>query len=203
MRVAAAGQAEAGSGLRRTVGVCGEGGFGREGDDRGPVGAESSGAAAAARDAARGGACETGWISLCQAQRGTSGAQGLGVAGSGDGMGAASAAAPAVCGARRCLRCVPRCRLRLACRPRRPLLRRRSGRGSARACPGTTPRSSASPGSARADVEAARGCSAPLPPPELGTGAGAGAGWFVTGTEADVCLSPGPQQHFPSQLAVG
>lgn len=102
MRVAAVGQAEAGSGLRQMVGVCGEGGVGCEGDESGPVGVESWGVAVvavAAGDAVKDDACEMGWITLYQAQRGTSGVQRLSVAVSGGGMGAASAAAPAVYGA--------------------------------------------------------------------------------------------------------
>lgn len=144
MRVAAVGQAETGSGLRQMVGVCGEGGVGCEGDESGPVGVESWGAAvvaAAAGDAVKDDACETGWISLYQAQRGTSGVQRLSVAVSGGGMGAASAAAPAVCGAHCYLHSFPRCRLHLVCPLQQLLLCWRSEKGSAPACPRKTPQS--------------------------------------------------------------
>lgn len=109
--MAAEGQAEAGSGLSRKVGVCdegvgsvAEGGLGCEGGENGFVGVESWGAAVAAAEggAVKDGACERGWTSRCQAQRGRSGVQRQSVAVSGgfavaDGeMGAASAAAPAV-----------------------------------------------------------------------------------------------------------
>jgi len=99
MRVAAEGQAEAASGLRQKVGVYGEGG------ENGFVGAESWGAAvvaAAVGGAVKDGACERGWTNRCRAQRGKSGVQRQSVAVSGGfavadgGMGAASAAAPAV-----------------------------------------------------------------------------------------------------------
>lgn len=61
MTVPAVGQAAVGSGPRQTAGVCGEGGC--EGDENGPVGVESRGAAvaaAAASDVVRDGACATG-----------------------------------------------------------------------------------------------------------------------------------------------
>lgn len=62
MTVPAVGQAVVGSGLRRTAGLCGEGGC--EGDENGPVGVESRDAAvvaaAAASDAVKDGACATG-----------------------------------------------------------------------------------------------------------------------------------------------
>lgn len=55
------GQAEAGSGLRQKVGVCGGGGVGSEGDEGGFVGVESQGAVvAAAGGVVKDGACERG-----------------------------------------------------------------------------------------------------------------------------------------------
>lgn len=143
MRVAAVGQAEAGSGLKQMVGVCGEGGAGCEGDESGPVGVESWGAAvaAAAGDVVKDGACEMGWISQYQAQRGRSEVQRLSVAVSGGGMGAASAVAPAVCGAHCYLHSFLRCQLHLACPLQQLLLCWRSEKESAPACPRKTPQS--------------------------------------------------------------
>lgn len=107
MRVAAEGQAEAVSGLMQKVGVYGEGvgsvaegGLGCEGGENGFVGAAV--VAAAVGGAVKDGACERGWTSRCRAQRERSGVQRQSVAVSGGfavvdgGMGAASAAAPAV-----------------------------------------------------------------------------------------------------------
>lgn len=145
MRVTAAGQTETGSGLRQIVGVCGEGaGAAAEGGgESGFVDVVSWGAAAAAVAAAGGGAvkdgaCETGRIGRCRAQRGRSGAQRPSVAGSGGGTGAASAAAPAaVCDAHCYRRSFPRCLRHRAC----PLQRLcwRSEKGIAPACPRKTP----------------------------------------------------------------
>lgn len=138
------GQVEAESGLiGLTVGVCGEGGAVSEGGGSGFVGVESSGAAAAAAasGAVKDGACETGWISRCPAQRGRSGAQKQSVAASGGGRDAASAA-PAV-GAVHCYpRSVPQYLHHRVC----PLKQLRqswmSERASAPACPKKTPQSS-------------------------------------------------------------
>lgn len=146
MRGAAAGQAEAGSGLRQMVGVCGEGGVGSEGDESGFVGVESWGAAAVAAavgGAVKDGAYETGWISLYRAQTGRSGVQRLSVAVSGGGMGAAFAAAPAavVCDAHCCLHSLPHCLLHLVCPLQQLRLCWRSEKGSAPACPRKTPQS--------------------------------------------------------------
>ena len=61
MRVVAVGQAEAGSGLRQKVGVCGEGGVGSEGDEGEFVGVESQGAVVvAAGGVVKDGACGRG-----------------------------------------------------------------------------------------------------------------------------------------------
>lgn len=142
MTVPAVGQAAVGSGLRRTAGVCGEGGC--EGDESGPVGVESRGAAvvaAAASDAVKDGACATGWISQYRALRGRSGAQRLGVAGSGGGMGAASAGL-AVCDGRCPLRSFHHCQVRLVCPLRQLRLCWRSERGSAPTCLTKTQQSS-------------------------------------------------------------
>lgn len=127
MREAAEGLAEAGSGLRQKVGVCGEGvaaaegGAVYEGGGSEFVGVERWGVAVAAAvgGAVEGGAYERGRASPCQAQRGKSGAQRLSAAGSGGfaasdgGMGAASAAAPAaaVCGVQHFLRFFLHCLL--------------------------------------------------------------------------------------------
>lgn len=142
MRVAAVGQAEPGSGLRQRVGVCGEGGVGCEGDESEPVGVESWGAAvvaAAVDDAVKDGAYEMGWTSQYQAQRGRSEVQRLSVAVNGGGTGAASAVAPAVCGAH----CYPhsflRCQLHLVCPLQQLLLCWRSEKGNAPACPRKIP----------------------------------------------------------------
>lgn len=141
--VAAVGRAVAEDGLKQRVGVCGAGGVGHGGDVGGPVGVESWDAAVAAvGDAVKGGACETGWIGRYRARTGTSAVQRLGAAASGGEMGAASAAAPAVCGDRYCLHFFPRHQLHRACRPQQLLLCWRSGKGSAPACPKKTPQSS-------------------------------------------------------------
>lgn len=144
MRVAAVGQAEAGSGLRQMAGVCGEGvgAAESEGGESGFVGVESWGAAvAAAGGAEKGGACEAGWISRYRAPRGRSGAQRLSVAVSDGGMGAASAAAApaAVCGAHCYLHSFPRCLLHRVCPLQQLHLCWRSEKGSAPACPKKTP----------------------------------------------------------------
>lgn len=191
------------------MGVCDEGvGAAAEGEggEDGFVGVESWGAAAvaAAGGAVKDGACEAGWINRYRARRERSGVQRLSAAVSDGGMGAVSAAAPAaVCDAHCCLRSFPRCLLHRVCPLRRLRPCWRSETGSAPACPRKTPLSFVSPGSARADVEGARGCSELLQPPKPGTGAEAGAGWFGTETEPDVYLSRVLRQHFPSQLAVG
>lgn len=205
MRVAAVGQTEAGSGLRRMVGVCGEGvGAAGERGEGGFVGVESWGAAAAAGGAVKGGACEAGWISRYRAQRGRSGAQTPSVAAGDGGTGAASAAAPAaVCGVRCYLHSVHRCPAHHVGPLQQPRLCWRSEKGSAPACPRRTPLSSVLPGSAHADVKGGHGCSEPLPPPKPGTGVEAGAGWFGTETEPDVYSSQVSHQRFPSPLAVG
>lgn len=141
MTAPAVGRAEVGSGLRLTVGVCGEGGC--EGDESGPVGVESRGAAvvaAAASDAVTGGACATGWISQYRALRGKSGARSLGAAGSGGGTGAASAGL-AACGGHCSPRSSRRSRAHLVCLLQRRRLCWRSERGSAPACLRKTPQS--------------------------------------------------------------
>lgn len=133
------GPAEAESGLiGLTVGVCGEGGVASEDGGSEFVGVESWGVAAAASGAVKDGACETGLIGQCPAQKGRSGAQTQSVAASGDGMDAASAA-PAVdavhCYPHSCLHCLHR----RVC----PLTQLRqswmSERGSAPAYPKKTP----------------------------------------------------------------
>lgn len=142
MRAVAVGQVEAGSGRRQKVGVYGEGGVGCEGGESGFVGAESSGAAvvaAAAGGVVKDGACEMALTSPYRAQRGKSGVQRLSVAVSGGGMGAASAAALAVCGAHCYLHSFPRCLLHHACPLQQLRLCWKSVKGSAPACPRKTP----------------------------------------------------------------
>lgn len=151
MRGAAVGQAEAGSGLKQRVGLCGEG---VEAAAEGAVGCEDGGseivgvessdgavvAAAAGGGAVRGGACEMGWISRCQAQRGRSGVRRLSVAVSdgfaaADGeMGAAFVAAPAVYDVQCCLRFSPHYLPQHVCLLQQLRLRWTSEKGSAPAC---------------------------------------------------------------------
>lgn len=128
MRVAAAGPTEPVSGLKQEVGVSGEGVWAVAGRESGVyvfVGVESWGAAVAA--AVVGGAvgcdaCERGWTSPYQAQRGRNGVQRPSAAASDEfaavdgGMGAASAAAPA-CGAQRYLHSFPHCHLHVSLLP--------------------------------------------------------------------------------------
>lgn len=125
-----------------------EGGVGCEDDGSGFVGAERLGAAvvAAVHDAARGGACEMGWISQYQALRGRSAVRRLSVAVSGGfaaadgGEGAASVApAAAVCDARCYRRSSPHCLVHRVGLLQHQHRRWRSEKESVPACPTRIP----------------------------------------------------------------
>lgn len=139
--MAAVGQTGTGSGLKQIVALDGEGGVGSVGGESEFVGVESWGAAAVAGSGAvKDGACEMGWISQCQAQRGRSGVRRRSVAESDGGMGAASAAAPAaVCGAHCYRRSFPHCLLHHVCPLQQLRLCWRSEKEIAPACPRTKP----------------------------------------------------------------
>lgn len=182
----------------RQKGECGEDVW-PGGESDGCVGAESWGAVVFAGGVVTGGACVKVWTARCLALTGRSAAQSWSGGWVGGETYAASVVAPVVCDAQSCHWFVPHLLLR-ACPPHPCWM---SEIASAPACLMTTPQSSASPGSARVDEGAGRGCNVLPPLPKPGIGAAAGAEWLVTGTEFGVWKSSVSPRRSLAQPVVG